>query len=68
MKTELYSHNGEFIAAAQIPDFIDPPDVVIWGERVFRISDQSDPIEFGNIEDITTVYYTEAFTYTIPRM
>lgn len=63
MKIELYTRTGEFIAAAQIPEFDYPPDIVLWGERIFHtdflLVDTADDDSYG---------YSEATTYVIPEV
>lgn len=62
MKIELYTRSGEFIAAAQIPEFPNPPDIVLWGERIFHsdflLMDTTDEESFA---------YSESCVYVIPK-
>jgi hypothetical protein len=48
IRVKLVTNKGEFVSYVQIPPFLDPPEVLIWGERVFipgmlKFADKSDP-------------------------
>lgn len=36
MKITLKSREGQFVAQAEIPPFNTPPEVIVWGDRVFQ--------------------------------
>lgn len=36
MWVRLYTKANEFVVAAEIPPFEPPPEILMWGERVFR--------------------------------
>lgn len=62
MKIELYTRSGEFLAAAQIPEFAIPPDIVLWGERIFH----SDFLLVETSDD-DSFAYSESCVYIIPE-
>jgi hypothetical protein len=61
MKVKLYTSEGimnrTFVHEAEIPPFVTgPPQVILWGIRVFRLTDTR-----------TDGYcYTETFAYALP--
>jgi hypothetical protein len=62
MKVVLYTQDGGFVHAEEIPPFHQTPEVVTWGQRVFRrrrlLGDKA-PI----VNDAVT--YVEAWAYTL---
>jgi hypothetical protein len=36
MRVELFTQDGGFVVAGVLPPFNAPPEVLFWGERVFR--------------------------------
>jgi hypothetical protein len=57
---KLITRNGDVVLETTkepIPPFILPPDVILWGSRVFIYS--------RIVERVTTMVYVEAFAYTL---
>ena len=50
----LETKSREFVAKVEVPAFLTPPDVVIWGDRVFTFF----------LRDEKSDYYREAFAVT----
>ena len=43
MKTVLlYTKDGGFVVSGKIPAFNVPPDVIVWGDRIFQYSATTD--------------------------
>ena len=59
-KIRLLTRDGKLVGYAEIPWFKPPPDVLLWGERVFTVSSVS-PAQ-GDPHDFT---YVEAFMFAI---
>ncbi len=57
MTVKLYTRNGGFVTEATIPPFIEAPDVVLWGNRVFTY--------YEAVPD-GWYRYNEVFCYAIP--
>ena len=55
VQVQLYTQGWEFVAVVEIPPFVKPPDVLIWGQRVFKYS------HFYGYER-----YVEAFAFWVP--
>lgn len=51
MNVELYTRDGGLVVRAQLPPFNTMPDVLFWGERIFRHEQDG--------------RYKEAFAYAI---
>lgn len=67
MKVKLFTRDGGFVHEAEVPPFLTPPDLIIWGERFFVVPDVDGPV--GQIaadspEDVDVLQ--EAFAYAIP--
>ncbi len=61
MKIELYTRSGELAAVAQIPEFPEPPDIIVWGERIFC----NDNFVVDTADDDALIY-SEALVHVIP--
>lgn len=51
-KVRLMTKDGGFVTGGEVPLFDEPPDVVVWGERVFT---------YSHTDDETVDVYVEAF-------
>lgn len=60
MKAKLCTSEGELVTEVEMPPFAGPPDVVIWGQRVFVFIDE------GEAWDEVGIIYSEAFTWFVP--
>ena len=56
MRVRLTVPSGGLVTEAEVPPFNQPPDVLLWGSRVFR---------FLRLDDGVAVY-VEAFAFTVP--
>ena len=54
MKCQLLTSAKEFVAEVEIPPFNTPPDILVWGERFFKLDQAT-----------TRPEYVEAFTYFV---
>lgn len=77
MKLELRdSYAEELVTRYESPDFVEPPDVVFWGERVFLYDDVEwdhisidDPTDEETDTEIEVIVYRESsFTYAITEL
>jgi len=57
MKCRLFTKAHEHVVDVEIPPFNEPPDVLIWGERIFKLVNTT----AGFVEP----EYTEAFSYWV---
>lgn len=57
MKVNLFTRDGGFVHSAEIPDYNDPPEIVFWGTRAFRL----------NAHDGKQYRFVEAFAYFLPE-
>ena len=58
MKVRLAVRNGDLVKDVEISPFLQLPEVVVWGERIFALSQ---PV------DLKLPVYLEAFTaYVVP--
>jgi len=65
MKVKLFTRTGGLVLAMEIPPFSEPPDVIVWGERIFCIPDVDRDLFVHDLPHDETGY-VEAFTYAIP--
>lgn len=49
---ELHTRDGGYVTTVQVPTFSPPPDVIVWGQRMFMRGEDGK--------------YREAFTYVVP--
>lgn len=58
IKCNLLTSDRKHVASVEIPPFSSPPDIVVWGERFFKL----------DRDTITHVVpeYLEAFTFFVP--
>ena len=56
MKARLIVPGGGLVTDLDLPPFSEPPEVVLWGSRVFRLVNQNAGV----------VLYVEAFYYAVP--
>jgi hypothetical protein len=61
MKVKLFNQSTELVAAWDIPPFVTPPDVVVWGYRAFGIKRYFETGADGEVD------YKEIFLYIIPE-
>jgi hypothetical protein len=54
-EVRLYTKDGHFVHKGMIPPFNEPPDVIFWGSRHFKFSEES-----GN-----AWFYKECFGYAL---
>jgi hypothetical protein len=54
----LQTHDRRHVTRAEVPPFIIMPTVLIWGQRVFTLDADGDPMN--------PVYVEAEFTYTVP--
>ena len=59
MQIVLRTNTGDYVHEEEIPNFNEPPNVLIWGLRIFTLDEP---------QGMTTppYDYVEAFTYFIP--
>lgn len=62
VKVKLYTADGGFVVAGEIPRFNQLPDVIVWGERFFRYGDKRLPQAIEG-----PVHYVECFTVALVR-
>lgn len=58
-KVILYTREYEFVVSGWIPTFTIPPDVIVWGDRVFRY-DGSTGVEYDT--------YVECFAVALVKV
>lgn len=59
----VYTRMGQFVANVPVIPFQKPPEVLIWGQRVFHLTQY----QIGEFLPPKYCYqYREAFAYTIP--
>ena len=56
MRCRLIVPRGDLVTELDIPPFTEPPQVLLWGNRVFRLVNQNQGV----------VLYVEAFYYAVP--
>ena len=56
MKARLIVPGGGLVTDLDLPPFKEPPAVLLWGNRVFRLVNQNAGV----------VLYVEAFCYAVP--
>lgn len=61
-KITLYTASGNFVHTCHIPAFLPPPEVILWGIRIFRFQDAGEQPEEGGGN------YREVFHYAIPTV
>jgi len=49
-KVRLLTKDGGFVTSGMIPAFNDPPDVIVWGSRIFQYDSTDDEREHVYIE------------------
>lgn len=64
-RTRLLTQHGEFVAEADMPPFKVLPDVVAWGERVFKLDEESSEAAV-RLGGAVAVYKEAKFFYPIP--
>ena len=62
MKIKLVTAAKELVAVHTIPPFNAPPDIIMWGVRVFSKTDASE----GQSDGTFMYVYVEGFAYAIP--
>jgi hypothetical protein len=62
MKAELLTKQGGHVASIEMPFFMTPPQVVVWGERIFVHDDRP----FVESEHGHTYYEAFAWAYAEP--
>jgi hypothetical protein len=59
MNVQLETRTGDLVTTGRVPPFNEPPEVLLWGVRVFRLHDKGDGM-------VRPTIYREAFaTYLI---
>lgn len=61
MKVVLKTKDGGMVVDREIPDFVLKPEVILWGDRTFVLSDTSEGRANGDLVPV----YTEAFAFAI---
>lgn len=63
---KLFTADGGYVTDVVAPPFIMPPDVIVWGARVFLRVDSYDLVEFDPVEGSADGCYIEGFAYHAP--
>ncbi len=62
LRIRLVTREDDLVGIFEIPPFQKPPEVVVWGGRVFEL----DVEKFDDPEDGAACQYRECFMYVIP--
>lgn len=65
MPVKLYTRDGGFVHAATIPPMQPPPEVLVWGSRVFVRGLGTQTGVALELDHTVTLVYTEAFAFTL---
>lgn len=65
MTIRLLTAAGGFVSEAVVPDFTPPPEVIVWGARVFIAPVPEELLRLLTHER-ADMAYVEAFAYVLP--
>lgn len=65
MKVKLFTRTGGFVHEQEIPPFNEQPDVILWGERVFKTMSVDNPAASPENYEPDDYPYEEAWTYAL---
>jgi hypothetical protein len=65
MRVQLYTRDGEFVVEGLIPPFLEWPQVILWGSRIFTWYEEVMVDRPGQMGPEMIPFYREAFSVAL---